>query len=138
MRLVADANVLLSALIGGRAKQVLQHPSVEQVLTVAPVLEEVAEYLPILGRQRGLDEQTLLMDLASLPVRVVDEDEYKNQLAMAQRRIGGRDPDDVSLVALALATHLPVWTNDNDFEGIGVEWYTTAELLKRLGHPGRG
>jgi hypothetical protein len=26
-----------------------------------------------------------------------------------------------------------VWSNDNDFEDSGVEWYTTAELLKTLG-----
>jgi hypothetical protein len=26
-----------------------------------------------------------------------------------------------------------VWSNDNDFEYSGVEWYTTAELLKTLG-----
>jgi hypothetical protein len=27
---------------------------------------------------------------------------------------------------------MPVWSNDNDFEDAGVEWYTTAELLKKL------
>ena len=30
MRLAADANVLLSAVLGGRAKLVLTHPEVEQ------------------------------------------------------------------------------------------------------------
>jgi hypothetical protein len=28
---------------------------------------------------------------------------------------------------------VPVWSNDNDFEDAGVEWHTTAELLKMLG-----
>jgi hypothetical protein len=27
---------------------------------------------------------------------------------------------------------VPVWSNDNDFNDVGVEWYTTAQLLKKL------
>jgi hypothetical protein len=33
VRLVADANVLLAAVLGGRAKAVLQHPEIEELLT---------------------------------------------------------------------------------------------------------
>lgn len=51
----------------------------------------------------------------------------------AERRIAQRDPNDVDVLALALHLRLPVWTNDNDFENTGVEWHTTAELLKLLG-----
>jgi predicted nucleic acid-binding protein len=39
----------------------------------------------------------------------------------------------VDLLALALHLKLPIWSNDNDFEDAGVEWYTTAQLLKTLG-----
>jgi hypothetical protein len=28
---------------------------------------------------------------------------------------------------------VPVWSNDDDFREAGVEWFTTATLLKRLG-----
>jgi predicted nucleic acid-binding protein len=44
VRLVADANVLLSALVGGRAGIALRHASVEQVYTSAATLDEVQEY----------------------------------------------------------------------------------------------
>jgi hypothetical protein len=27
---------------------------------------------------------------------------------------------------------VPIWSNDNDFEDGGIEWYTTAELLAKL------
>ena len=47
--------------------------------------------------------------------------------------MGRRDPDDVEILALALHTKIAVWSNDSDFEGVGVEWFTTAELLARLG-----
>ena len=44
MRLVADANVLLSAVLGGRAKAVLEHPGVTEILTTQITLSEVQEY----------------------------------------------------------------------------------------------
>jgi predicted nucleic acid-binding protein len=69
---------------------------------------------------------------ATLPVTVVDPPAYASRIAEATRRLGGRDPDDVELLALALHHGVPVWSNDNDFEDAGVEWYTTAELLRRL------
>jgi len=50
--------------------------------------------------------------------------------------IGQRDPDDVEILALTLHLGIPLWSNDSEFEGTGIEWYTTAELLRRLGIPG--
>jgi len=52
---------------------------------------------------------------------------------LARKRIGKRDPDDVDLLALALELKIPIWSNDGDFEGTGIEWYPTAQLLKKLG-----
>ena len=49
MQLVADANVLLSAVIGGRAALALRHDKVEQVFTPAAAYDEVLEYLPSLA-----------------------------------------------------------------------------------------
>ena len=63
----------------------------------------------------------------------MERSEYQQKLPTAGRRIGKRDPDDVDVLALALTLNVPVWSNDNDFEDSGVEWHTTAELLKMLG-----
>ena len=133
MQLVADANVLLSAVIGGRAALVLRHQQVEQVFTPAAAYDEVFEYLDPLAKKKRLRLDTLLLTLAALPVTVVERSEYEHHLPEAKRRIGRRDPDDVDVLALALNLNLPVWSNDNDFEDAGVEWHTTAELLKALG-----
>jgi predicted nucleic acid-binding protein len=54
----------------------------------------------------------------------------------ARRRIAKRDPDDVEVLALVLHLGLPLCSNDNDLEDAGIEWYTTAELLKNLGISG--
>ena len=133
MQLVADANVLLSAVIGGRAALVLRHERVDQVFTPATAYGEVFEYLAPLAKKKRLHLDTLLLTLAALPVIVVERPEYEHHLPEAERRMGKRDPDDVDVLALALNLDLPVWSNDNDFEDAGVEWHTTAELLKALG-----
>jgi predicted nucleic acid-binding protein len=136
MKLAADANVLLSAVIGGRARLVLSHPEIEEVSTTSSVFAEVEEYAAVLGQKKKLAPQTLMLAVASLPVSIVASEIYARSIAKARRTIGKRDPDDVGLLALALHFKIPLWTNDNDFEGCGVEWFTTAELLSKLGVSG--
>ncbi len=133
MRLVADANVLLSAVRGGRAKAVLEHPGVTEVLTAEITLSEVQDYAAQLARKKRLSLDVVLMAVATLPVRVVERSVYRASIREAKRRIGRRDPDDVEILALTLHAKIALSSNDNDFEGVGVEWFTTAELLARLG-----
>ena len=133
MRLVADANVLLSAVLGGRAKLVLEHPKVEEVVTAEATFAEVQQYAAHLAKKKRLSLDLVLLALVALPVTVVERAAYASAVPEALRRIGQRDPDDVEILALALQLGLPVWSHDNDFEDAGLEWYTTAELLKKLG-----
>ena len=132
MRLVADANVLLSAVIGGRAKDVLQHASITEVSAAEATHAEVQEYAAQLGSKNGMSQDILLLAVASLPVTIVESATYQKSIPEAKRRIGRRDPDDIDLPALALYTGLPLWSNDSDFEDAGIEWFTTAALLARL------
>ena len=132
MQLFSDANVLLSAVLGGRAKAILQHPEIEQVLTAEATLAEVQEYAVILGPKKRLSPDILLLAVAALPISVVEQSVYASALPRARKLIARRDPDDVEMLALALHLRLPLWSNDNDFEDAGIEWYTTAELLHRL------
>ena len=83
MRLVADANVLLSAVIGGRAALALRHDKVEQVLTPAAAYDEVFEYLPSLAKKKRLELDTLLLAYAALPVTLVERPEYQQKLPTA-------------------------------------------------------
>lgn len=133
MRLAADAKVLLSAVLGGRARLVFASPLVESVFTTANVLDEVREYAPTLALKKKFNAESILLAISVLPVEVVEPREYQRKMAEARRQIGERDPDDVDLLALALWLRVPVWSNDSDFEVARVEWFTTAELLKRLG-----
>ena len=133
MKLAADANVLLAAVIGGRARLILNHPRVLEILTTARTLAEVEEYAPVLAEKRQLRTDLLVLAVAALPLTVVDGAVYAKKLPRAVRRMGRRDPDDAELLALALHFRVPVWSNDRDFERVGVEVFTTEALLRHLG-----
>jgi predicted nucleic acid-binding protein len=132
VNLAADANVLLSATIGGRARLILTHPEVSKVFTTEHTFAEVEEYALVLARKRRLPPEVLLLAVAALPVTVVTHANYHRNVAEAARRIGSRDPDDVELLALALRFQIPIWSNDKDFEKVGIELFTTERLLRHL------
>jgi predicted nucleic acid-binding protein len=132
VKLAADANVLLSALIGGQASRVLRHPAIEEIFTTETTLAEVQEYAGPLAKRRGLSLELVMLAAAALPVATVAADVYSSSMKEACKRIGWRDPDDIELLALAIELDLPVWSNDNDFQSTGVLRYTTASLLAVL------
>ena len=132
MKIAADANVLLSAVLGGRANLILKHPEVEEILTAEETLDEVEEYALGLARKKRLREDQVLLAIATLPVTVIERRIYATEIAEATRRIGQRDPDDIPILPLALTLNVPLWSNDKDFKDVGVEWYTTERLLRRL------
>lgn len=131
-QIAADANVILSAVIGKAALRVFTRSTLK-VVSTRTTLEEVREYLPKMAEAYGVALELLDGRLRLLGVRAYDRAEYEKLIPRAARRIAARDPDDVELLALALALGIPVWSNDSDFEQTGVEWLTTARLLKELG-----
>jgi predicted nucleic acid-binding protein len=131
-RVAADANVILSAVTGKAALKVFTQSGVG-VVSTASVLEEVREYLPVMAETYGMARELLETQLRLLTIREYPVGDFKRYVPRATRLIGGRDPDDIDLLALALALCIPVWTNDRDFEVTGVECYATAKLLKVLG-----
>lgn len=110
----------------------LHHPAVDEVLTAEATFSEVQEYAAHLARKHRLSLDTTLLAVAALPVSIIEREVYARKIPEAQRRIGRRDPNDVDILALALHMNAPLGSNDNDFEDAGVEWYTTAELLRKL------
>ena len=123
---VADANVLLSAATAGRAALILARPDLAEIATTATAMAEVQEYAEPLARRLRLPLHTVLLAIATLPVVVLEREEYAGSLSEARRRIARRDPDDVDGLALALHLRAGVWSNDSDFDVAGVEWYADA------------
>lgn len=137
-RLVVDANPILSALIGGKAREAFLSPQIEELVTTAHTIGEVESYIPVLARKpkvaaAGVSEGDLRAALAVMPLKVYEREFYQDALEEARRRIADRDPADVDILALALKLEAPIWTNDADFKVAGMDVFSTAELLRALG-----
>lgn len=130
-KVAADANVILSAVIGKAALKVFTESAVE-VVTTHLNLDEVQEYMPSLASKYRLEEKIVETQLKLLPLKVFQRKFYQDFLKQAEERIGKIDPDDIDLLALGLKLNIPIWTNDSDFQGLKIKTYTTAELLKAL------
>jgi len=140
MRLVIDANVLVSEVLRERGVALLQSPEID--LLIAPEILGEARYeiqrrVGIL-RTRGvltpdrasewLDHALTVVETEVIPV---DSNRYAGFLTEARKRIP-RDPSDAPTVAVALALDCGIWTNDYDFFGCGVATWTTETILRQL------
>lgn len=128
---VADANVLLSAVVGKAALRVITEHGVT-VHTAEFNASEVEEYLPLLSGKYDLPEDLVQLQWRLLPVVRHAESEYAARLPGTLEQLRARDPEDAHALALASTLALPLWSNDRDFEGLAVERYTTAQLLRAL------
>ncbi len=128
---VGDANLLVSAVIGGAALRVFCEYGIP-VHVARLNVDEVAEYLPAMAEKYGLSAEAVELQWRLLPKIVQPMSRYRRQLARARRDLAARDPDDAHPLALARAMRLPLWSNDHDLEGHGVVCYPTARLLKAM------
>ncbi|MFZ6016754.1 MAG: PIN domain-containing protein [Nitrospirota bacterium] len=129
-KLTVDANPILSAIIGGIARDVFLKTEMTSFYTTAFNFKEVERYIPVLSAGKGIPAEDLYLALSTLPLFVCNKDFYKSQIKKAQALIGKRDPDDIHLLALALELKCPIWSNDKDFEGLGIDVYRTLDLIK--------
>ncbi len=128
---VADANVLLSAVVGKAALRVFTEFSVP-IHTSQFNADEVLEYLPFMAQKYVLPINLVLYRWHLLPIQVHQQYEYILHLDAARQALWERDPDNAHPLALAMELDLPLWTNDKDLSGHGVECLTTAVLITRL------
>jgi predicted nucleic acid-binding protein len=130
--LVVDAAPLISALLGGRADQIIATGRF-QLHSTQYTLFEVARHLPRVAQLVGLSELELFEVFEHLPVEPCQPSVYDDQIDRAATIIGGRDERDIPLLALALTYGYPIWSDDRDFEGIsGIQLFKTADLLARI------
>lgn len=128
-KLAVDANPILSAIIGGNARTVFLHFEHTSFYTTVFNYKEVEKYIPILALKRNIPMEDCYMALSLLPLIVCDIDFYKSKINHANKLIEKRDPNDVHLLALSLNLNCPIWSNDNDFKGLGIKVYSTLDLI---------
>jgi len=106
-------------------------------LAAEAVALEIARHLPRLAERRELDLAALFAALQIMPIDWQPASAYEHRRREAEELIGARDPDDWPTLAVALAFGLPVWTQDKDHAGLGIQVYTTGDLLDALRDAGQ-
>jgi predicted nucleic acid-binding protein len=141
VRLVADANILISELLRTRGRRLFAHPDLQLFIAERAWSEarhELRRRVALMEAQGrlavGTGPELLDAALGLVELRVTRvPDPIFAHLEQAGRRRIPRDPDDWPTVALALALDAGIWTSDSDFLGCGLPTWTTDTLLAELG-----
>ena len=132
MKLVVDANVVISALIADSKTRELLVTLEHDLLTPGFVHDEIENYTELIAEKSGMspDRVEQFIDLLFQYIEVVPAREFHPSIEAAEAAIGETDPDDVLYVACALATDAAVWSDDTDFdEQTVVDTYSTSDVL---------
>ncbi len=138
-----DANPLFSALLGGKALKVMYQKKYEFITTehtiweIKKYIKQIAKSILKKSKRKGEFrqikelEETLHSELARFPLEIIHPQCYNHKIELASNLIGSRDITDVDILALTLAAHCPIWSNDKDFEGLEeIELLKTSDMLK--------
>lgn len=133
--LAVDANPLLSALRGGKARMILFSGKFN-FMTTEHTIWEVKKYIPELAMQSDLPAGEIFYAFDHFPIITMPPVMYDERRQQAEELIAHRDPKDVDILALALKLDVPLWTNDRDFHDIpDLKIFTTADMLEKLAAP---
>ncbi|WP_380678820.1 PIN domain-containing protein [Salinigranum sp. GCM10025319] len=132
MKLVVDANVVISALIADSKTRELIVTLEPDLLTPAFVYDEIENYEDLIVEKSGVepDRVTQFIDLLFQYIEVVPAEDFYSAIERADEAIGGTDPDDVLYLACAIASEAAIWSDDSDFdEQTLVERYSTSDVI---------
>ncbi|EMA58131.1 Nucleotide-binding protein, PIN domain-containing protein [Halorubrum distributum JCM 13561] len=132
MKLVVDANVVISALIADSKTRELIVTLEPDLLTPEFVYEEIENYTELIVEKSGTNPERVakFVDLLFQYIEVVPASKFYPYIEEADAAIGETDPDDVLYVACALAGDAAIWSDDNDFdEQDVVEVYSTTDVI---------
>ena len=132
MKLVVDANVVISALIADSKTRELIVTLEPDLLTPEFVYEEIENYTELIVEKSGMNPErvTKFVDLLFQHIEVVPASKFYPYIEEADAAIGETDPDDVLYVACALAGDAAIWSDDTDFdEQDVVEVYSTTDVI---------
>lgn len=132
MKLVVDANVVISALIADSKTRELIVTLEPDLLTPKFVYDEIENYTELIVEKSGMSPERVaqFIDLLFQYIEVVPADEFYPHIEAAEAAIGETDPDDVLYIACALAKDADVWSDDTDFDEQNlVETRSTSDVI---------
>ncbi len=118
IEIVVDAKIIISALIGGSSRKILFDHRF-RFMTTKFTVGEVVKYIPEISRKSNTDEKFVLETFKLIPIEILEEDYYINNIEGARKLIQDIDRKDVHILALALETENYPWSEDKDFEKAG-------------------
>ena len=133
MKLVVDANVVISALIADSKTRELIVTLEPELLTPEVVHDEIGNYEALIVEKSGMELRRVRQFLALLfqYIETVPASEFYPYIEEAGDAIGATDPDDVLYIACALARDAGVWSDDSDFDEQDlVPVFTTSEIVE--------
>ena len=133
MKLVIDANVVISALIADSKSRELIVTLEPDLLTPGYVLDEIENYEELIVEKSGMEPGRVaqFIDLLFQYIEVVPADDFYPAIERADQAIGETDPDDVLYLACALACDAAIWSDDSDFEEQAlVDRYSTSDVVQ--------
>jgi len=118
MKLVIDANVVISALIADSKTRELIVTLEPDLLTPAFAYDEIENYEDLIVEKSGLEPNPVeqFIDLLFQYIEVVPADDFYLAIERADDAIGDTDPDDVLYLACAIARDAAIWSDDADFD----------------------
>ncbi|MBD2136310.1 nucleotide-binding protein [Anabaena sp. FACHB-1237] len=134
--IVLDTNILIRAVLAERVPNLLDKYNYNcSFVTPASCYDELNEHLPKILQKRDLPLDPFLSAMEKLTKVVIPiaEEIYSEYEYDAKRRIQKRDIKDWTTVALALSLSCPIWTEDQDFFGIGIATWNTQNVEIYLG-----
>jgi len=129
--IVLDTNILIRAILAERVPNLLDKYHYNcSFVTPASCYDELNEHLPKILQKRDLPLDSFLNAIEKLTKVVIsiDQEIYSEYEYDAKRRIEARDIKDWTIVALALSLNSPIWTEDQDFFGIGIATWNTRNV----------
>lgn len=127
--IVVDANILISAVLGTKVIQLIAaHRHEVRFLTPQICVVDAQKYLPPLMIERARSTSVEAIDRLLAWVEPLELDVLVPFEESARALLKGRDPDDWPILAAAWALNAPIWTQDQDFFGLGVATWTTANV----------
>jgi len=133
MKLVVDANVVISALIADSRTRELIVTLEPDLFTPEFVHDEIGNYEDLIAEKSGMtpDRVAQFIDLLFQYIEAVPASEFYPCIEEAEEAMGDIDPDDVLYVACALARETGVWSDDSDFDEQDlVPVFTTGEVVE--------
>jgi predicted nucleic acid-binding protein len=135
---VVDTNVILSATIADSKTRELVVNLDQQLVAPEAIHAEIGNYRELITEKSGLSGEELdtLLNTLFKYIKLVPDNEVREELGTAERELEGVDMDDAVFLAAALSSDGVIWSDDKDLQEQDlVTVYTTSEIVDRVENP---